>query len=42
MNTGGYMEGAHPGALAYLLDLIENLRSGTWQQNCREYEGPSP
>jgi hypothetical protein len=30
---------SNPGPLAYFLTLIENLASGTWQENCRQYEG---
>jgi len=30
------------GPLAYLATLIENLRSGAWRENCREYEGRQP
>ena len=28
------------GAMTYLLTLIENLGSGSWPENCRQYEGP--
>ena len=42
MNRGGYKEGEYTGAIAYLVTLIENARSGAWRENCREYEGRPP
>jgi hypothetical protein len=39
MRKGPQKRGPDTGALAYLLELIENLGSGAWRENCREYEG---
>jgi hypothetical protein len=30
------------GPIAYLLTLIENAASGSWRENCKQYEGPGP
>jgi len=30
------------GAITYLLTLIENAASGSWRENCKQYEGPGP
>ena len=30
------------GAMTYLLTLIENLGSGSWRENCRQYESGTP
>ena len=42
MNNGAYKKGECPGAIAYLVTLIENARSGAWRERMREYEGSSP
>jgi len=42
LNKGGYKEGEYAGAIAYLVTLIENARSGAWRERMREYERPAP
>jgi hypothetical protein len=39
-NKGQHWQvGPDAGALAYFPDLIANLASGAWRENCRQYEG---
>gem|GEM_PF-5910383 len=40
MRKGPRKRGSDSGALAYFLELMENLRSGAWRENTRQYEGP--